>query len=61
MATARQASLNVPARAKALFHNVTGAGRSKVIRKFLGLTSEEQTQIRATLERGIRDVLRRAR
>lgn len=41
-----QRSRAVPGADKALFHNVTGAGRSHVIRKFFGLTSDEKTLIR---------------
>lgn len=31
---------------KALFHNVTGAGKSQVKRKFFGLSTEERTLVR---------------
>jgi hypothetical protein len=41
-----QRSRSVAGADKALFHNVTGAGRSHVIRKFFGLTPDEKTLIR---------------
>lgn len=40
---------------KAIWHNVTGAGRSHVVREFFGLTDEEQETAKTTLE----DVLER--
>lgn len=45
---------------KALFHNSLGAGRGKVIREFLGLTSADETFIQLTaeeiLDRKLRDL-----
>lgn len=38
---------------KAIWHNVTGAGRSHVRREFFGLTEQEQESAKATLERAI--------
>lgn len=40
-----QRSRAVPGADKALFHNVTGAGKAHVIRKFFGLTPDEKTTI----------------
>ena len=44
---------------KALYHQVTGAGTSRVTRKFLGLTEPEQAQIRERLIVGLEQQLRR--
>jgi hypothetical protein len=41
----------IPSEQKAIYHNVTGAGRSRVIRKFLGLTDQNQADLRDGLER----------
>lgn len=41
-----QRSRAVPGADKALFHNVTGAGASRVKREFFGLTPDEETTIR---------------
>lgn len=41
-----QRSRAVPGADKALFHNVTGAGKSHVKRQFFGLTPDEQATIR---------------
>lgn len=38
---------------KALYHQVTGAGRSRVKRRFLGLTEQEQAAITQRLIAGI--------
>jgi hypothetical protein len=38
MATINQRSRNVRAIDKAIFHNITGAGKSHVLRKFFGLS-----------------------
>lgn len=40
-----QRSRSVPGADKALFHNVTGAGKSRVKRKFFGLSTEERALI----------------
>lgn len=53
-----QRSRNVGAAEKAYYHNVTGAG-GKVVRAFLGLTKEEQTQVKARLVQGMEQELRR--
>ncbi|MDP2319579.1 MAG: hypothetical protein Q8O42_09615 [Acidobacteriota bacterium] len=41
-----QRSRSVAGADKALYHNITGAGRSRVKRQFFGLTSEEAKTIR---------------
>jgi hypothetical protein len=46
-----QRSRSLPSEQKAIYHNVTGAGRSQVIRKFLGLTDQNQADLRDGLER----------
>lgn len=38
---------------KAIYHNVTGAGRSKVIRRFLGLTDSDVEHIRRQLDEAL--------
>ena len=38
---------------KAFFHQVTGAGKSRTRREFLGLTDEELRQIEDALERRV--------
>ena len=43
---------------KALYHNVTGAGRSRVIRQFMGLTTQEEKDIETRVERHITQQLR---
>lgn len=43
---------------KAMFHQVTGAGRSHVLRQFFGLTTEEQQVTRTRLEAAITARLR---
>lgn len=45
-----QRSRSVPAGDKATFHHVEGAGRSRVKRKFFGLTSGEVDTIRAKVQ-----------
>jgi hypothetical protein len=44
-------SRSVPSEQKAIYHNVTGAGRSRVIRQFLGLTDQNQIDLRDGLEK----------
>jgi hypothetical protein len=44
-------SRTVPSEQKAIYHNVTGAGRSRVIRQFLGLTDQNQIDLRDGLEK----------
>ncbi len=48
-----QRSRNVGAEEKAIFHNVTGAGKSHVLRPFMGLTETEQDTLTETLAEGI--------
>lgn len=38
---------------KALYHNVTGAGKSRVIRQFMGLTASEEKEIEKRVEKHI--------
>lgn len=45
-----QRSRSVPGADKALFHNVTGAGASKVKRQFFGLSAGEKDRIRAAVQ-----------
>jgi hypothetical protein len=44
-----QRSRNESSEQKAIFHNVTGAGRSRVVREFFGLTVEEQAKVTGVL------------
>lgn len=53
-----QRSRNVGAGAKAFYHNVSGAG-GKVVRAFLGLTKDEQQEIKRLLVKGMEGELRR--
>ena len=46
---------------KATYHQITGAGRSKVKRKFLGLTSDEEKDIEQRLIDGINQQRRSTR
>jgi hypothetical protein len=45
-----QRSRNESSEQKAIFHQVTGAGRAHVIRQFVGLTSQEQDVAKTVLE-----------
>lgn len=45
-----QQSRRVPNEQKALYHQVLGAGRSRVKREFLGLTDEDERAILQRLE-----------
>jgi hypothetical protein len=45
-----QRSRAVPAANKAQYHNITGAGKSHVIRKFFGLNAREGDTIRARVQ-----------
>jgi len=54
-----QRSRQVPDEQKALYHQVLGAGKARVIRKFLGLTPADETAIRERLGKGIRENLAR--
>ena len=51
-----QASRRVPAIEKASFHQISGAGRSHVLRKFLGLTPDDEQAILARIEAHLREV-----
>lgn len=53
-----QRSRNKGAAEKAYYHNISGAG-GKVVRAFLGLTKEEQEQVKARLVQGMQQELRR--
>lgn len=57
--TVVQRSRRVSPQGKAFVHQVTGAGRSKVRRPFLGLTDDELRTLGTRLEAGIRRVVRR--
>lgn len=46
-----QRSRSVAGADKALYHNVTGAGRSRVIRRFFGLSSDDGTTIRDAVQK----------
>ena len=48
-----QASRRVPPEQKATYHQVSGAGRSRVLRPFLGLTEAEENLIAKTVSDGI--------
>ena len=54
-----QGSRNVSAEQKALYHQVQGAGRSHVLRPFLGLTPTDESVIQQRLEALIDGVVRR--
>lgn len=49
-----QRSRRLSPQLKALYHQKTGAGRSRVRRPFLGLTDAELRTIATTLDAGIR-------
>jgi hypothetical protein len=53
-----QQSRSVGGAEKAIYHQVEGAGKSKVKRQFLGLTDEDQRNIRRTLVEGMKKVQR---
>jgi hypothetical protein len=44
-----QRSREMSSEQKAIFHNITGAGRSRVFRRFMGLTAIEQEKVRGIL------------
>jgi hypothetical protein len=56
--TAIQASRSLSPEEKATFHEVSGAGRSHVLRPFLGLTDAEEDEIAQRLEPLIDEKLR---
>jgi hypothetical protein len=49
-----QRSRAVASEQKAIYHNVTGAGRSGVIRQFFGVSAADETTLGNSLERLIR-------
>lgn len=61
MATPIQHSRNTPPTTKAWAHQVVGAGRSRVLRRFLGLAPQDVPQIRELLVRGITQKVKRGR
>jgi phage gpG-like protein len=48
-----QQSRRISAEQKALYHQVLGAGKSRVIREFLGLTSQDERDIVDRLQQAI--------
>jgi gentisate 1,2-dioxygenase len=54
-----QRSRAVSSEQKAIYHHVTGAGRSQVKREFFDLDTEDQTSILQKLEDGLRARLTR--
>lgn len=48
-----QQSRRVPAEQKAIYHQVTGAGKSHVRREFVGLTDEDARKIADTVDRAL--------
>lgn len=57
--TVIQRSRDVSPAQKAAFHNVTGAGKRHVLRKFFGLSEADAEAIRDRVERYIDDVITR--
>lgn len=55
-----QRSRAVGAEDKARYHDVLGAGKSRTLRKFLGLTREETETVRARVARYLDEIVRRA-
>jgi hypothetical protein len=55
-----QRSRSLPSEQKAIYHNVTGAGRSQVIRKFMGLTDQNKADLREAMERVIAERIAKA-
>lgn len=53
-----QQSRRVPASEKAAFHQYEGAGRSKVKREFLGLTSDDEVYIVERVSKHLDQVLK---
>jgi phage gpG-like protein len=53
-----QQSRRVPAEMKALYHNVLGAGKSRVKREFLGLSAQDEQAIVARIEKALDDFVR---
>lgn len=50
MATRIQESRRKRPSEKAIYHHVTGTGKSRVRRKFFGLTKQDEAEIRDVLE-----------
>jgi phage gpG-like protein len=48
-----QQSRRIPAEQKALYHQVLGAGKSRVKREFLGLTDQDEKDIVDRLQKSI--------
>jgi hypothetical protein len=46
-----QRSRKVPAAEKAVYHQIAGAGKSRIKREFFGLTPQDMDMISALLER----------
>lgn len=55
-----QRSRAVGAEDKARYHDVMGAGKSRTLRPFLGLTREEAETVRARVARHLDEMIRRA-
>jgi hypothetical protein len=53
-----QRSRDVSSEQKAMWHNVTGAGKSHVVREFFGLSDDEQNAAKAALEKAIEQRVR---
>lgn len=43
---------------KATYHNITGAGKSRVVRRFLGLTDQDAQSVKQKLVDGLRRQLK---
>lgn len=59
--TSIQRSRAVPPAEKAAFHQVTGAGRSRIMRPFLGLTDADEDAIVTRFSDGLDRLLQRGR
>lgn len=53
MATLSSRSRQVPPSQKASYHQVQGAGKSRVKRKFMGLSEKDQQQLAVTARRSL--------
>jgi hypothetical protein len=54
-----QSSRGIGAEQKAIYHNITGAGRGHVIREFFGLSADDERELTETIERAIDERLAR--
>jgi hypothetical protein len=54
-----QRSRRVSAAEKAAYHELTGAGRSRVKRPFFGLDDKDEAAIVARIDKGIEEALKR--